>query len=150
MNMTDVVYRCPVAEKEMEDFVNSCGNTKGIVVEFKSKKFKWWKQACKDKLLSEERIGELKTEVLKLAVQDTSTANLSELTSLRRRYLNIHRESSIGMMYVILYKFFGGHYPDKHYGYLDELSRLSLTMSHLVKRDIVHLVSSIREGKREE
>ena len=106
--MTDVIYRCPVAEKEMEDFVNSCGNPKGIVVEFKGKKLKWWKQACEDKLLSEERIGELKTEVLKLAVQDTSTANLSELTSLRRRYLNIHRESRIWMMYVIMYKFFGG------------------------------------------
>lgn len=144
-----MIYRCPVAEKELENLANSCSNPKWIVVEFKGKKLKWWKQACEDKLLSEKRIGELKTEVLKLAVQDTSTANLSELTSLRRRYLNIHRESSIGMMYVILYKFFGGHYPDKHYGYLDELSRLSLTMSHLVKRDIVHLVNSIREGKRE-
>lgn len=43
--MTDTVYRCLAAEKEVEDFVNSCGNPKGIVVEFKESTLKWRKEA---------------------------------------------------------------------------------------------------------
>ena len=136
------------AEAPLQDVIESCCNPDKIVVEFKGSTLKWWKEAAQNKLLTEKQVGELHTAVLKLAVEDINDATLPQLTSLRRRSLNLYHKAGMGIMYEKLYEFFGGKCK-RHCAKLKEIQRLSLVLSHLVKRDIVQRVSDTREKNRD-
>ena len=133
------------AETSLQDAIESCCDQDKIVVEFKASTLKWWKEAAQNKLLTEKQVGELHTAVLKLAVEEINGATLPQLTSLRRRYLNLYHKAGMGIMYEKLYEFFGGKCK-RQLAKLKEIQRLSLVLSHLVKRDIVQLVRKGREA----
>ena len=136
------------AETSLQDVIEICCNPDKIVVEFKGSTLKWWKEATQNKLLTEKQVGELHTAVLKLAVEEINGATLPQLTSLRRRYLNLYHKAGTGIMYEKLYEFFGGK-RKRQRTKLKEIQRLSLVLSHLVKRDIVQLVRKGRERHRD-
>ena len=133
------------AETSLQDVIESCCNQDKIVVEFKGSTLKWWKEAAQNKLLTEKQVSELHTAVLKLAVEEIDGATLPQLTSLRRRYLNLYHKAGTGIRYEKLYEFFGGKCK-RQCAKLNEIQRLSLVLSHLVKRDIVQLVRKGREA----
>ena len=133
------------AETSLRDVIESCCNPDKIVVEFKGSTLKWWKEAAQNKLLTEKQVGELHTAVLKLAVEEIDGATLPQLTSIRRRYLNLYHKAGTGIMYEKLYEFFGGK-RKRQRTKLKEIQRLSLVLSNLVKRDIVQLVHKGREA----
>ena len=136
------------AETSLRDVIESCCNPDKIVVEFKGSTLKWWKEAAQNKLLTEKQVGELHTAVLKLAVEDINGATLPQLTSLRRRYLDLYHKAGTGIMYEKLYEFFGGKCK-RQCTKLKEIQRLSLVLSHLIKRDIVQLVRKGGERHRD-
>ena len=133
------------AETSLQDVIESCCNPDKIVVEFNGSTLKWWKEAAQNKLLTEKQVGELHTAVLNLAVEDINGATLPQLTSLRRRYLNLYHKAGTGIMYEKLHEFFGGKCKRQRVK-LNEIQRLSLVLSLLVKRDIVQLIRKGREA----
>lgn len=113
-----------------------------IVVNITGDSLKWWQDAIGCKLMSRYEADELYATALELSVESIYGKNISQLTSLRQRYLNIYRTVSKGISYKMLYRLFGGTLPfDTE---LEQIAFFALEMSLLVKQQIVEIV---RKGR---
>ena len=113
-----------------------------IVVNITGDSLKWWQDSIKCKLVSRYEADELYATAVCLSVESIYGKNISQLTSLRQRYLNIYRTASKGISYEMLYRLFGGTLPFNIQ--LEQIAFFALEMSLLVKRQIVEIVRNGR------